>query len=99
MEAKLYYTPPTDEIFEEVKRASINLWIERYPEETSPDYAKEKTDRIKDWQNIGDNLMSLVAMFDNSNMVLLAQKLSPEAQLAIRERMIDGGSSEEYIPF
>ena len=96
---KLYYTPPTDEVFEEVKKSAIDLWTERYPEETSPFYAKEKVDRIKDWQNVGDNVMSLVAMFDNSNMVLLAQKLSTEARNAIRERMIDGGNSEEYIPF
>ena len=97
--SKLYYTAPSDEIFEEVKKASMDLWTERYPEETSPFYAKEKTDRIKDWQNVGDNVMSLVAMFDSYNMELLAEKLGVEAREAIRERMIDGGNQEYTIPF
>ena len=91
--------PPTDEIFQEVKQASMDLWTERYPEATSPFYAKEKTDRIKDWQNVGDNVMSLVAMFDSENQRLLAFGLSPEARQAIRERMIDGGQPEDYIYF
>ena len=77
----------------------MDLWVERYPEETSPFYAKEKTDRIKDWQNVGDNLMSLVAMFDIHNQRLLANKLTDEAKWAIRERMIDGGNLPEYIVF
>ena len=97
-EAKLYYTAPSDEIFNEVKKASMDLWTERYPEATSPYYAKEKTDRIKDWQNVGDNVMSLVAMFDSENHRLLAEKLSEEARTAIRERMIDGGNPSYLIP-
>jgi len=32
--SKLYYTAPSDEIFNEVKQASIDLWTERYPEDT-----------------------------------------------------------------
>lgn len=96
---KLYYTPPSDEIFEEVKQASMKLWTDRYPEETSPYYATEKVNRIKDWKNVGDNVMSLVAMFDSYNMRILASMLAPEARLAIRVRMVDGGNDEEYIPF
>lgn len=96
---KLYYTPPTDEIFEEVKKASINLWTERYPEDTSPFYAKEKVERIKDWKNVGDNVMSLVAMFDSTNQRILATKLSEEASKAVGDRMVDGGNQMYMIPF
>jgi hypothetical protein len=99
MTTKLYYTAPSDEIFEEVKKASMDLWTERYPEETSPFYAKEKVERIKDWKNIGDNLMSLVAMFDDYNQRNLSDKLSPLAKQEIRIRMIDGGQPEYLIHF
>ena len=99
MEAKLYYTAPSDEIFNEVKKASMDLWIERYPEATSPYYAKEKVEGIEPLQNVGDNVMSIVARFDSSNMRFLAEKLSPEARKALRDRMIDGGNDKWSIPF
>ena len=96
---RLYYTAPSDEVFDEVKKASIALWTERYPEATSPYYAKEKCDEIEPLQNIQDNVMSIVARFDSENMRFLAEKLSLEARAAIRERMIDGGNPLEYIVF
>ena len=97
--SKLYYTEPSDEIFNEVKQASIDLWTERYPEDTSPFYAKEKVEQIEPLQNIQDNIMSIVARFDSENMKLLAEKLSPEARQALRDRMIDGGNPEYLIAF
>lgn len=99
MEPQLYYTAPSDKIFNEVKQACIDLWIERYPEETSPFYAKEKVERIEPLQNIKDNVMSIVARFDNENMRLLSKKLSPESREALRDRMIDGGAPSYLIPF
>jgi len=97
--ADLYYKAPSTEIFEEVKAAAIEVWTENYPEETSPFYAKEKVDRIKDIGNVTDNLMYMVAMFDIHNQFKLAQKLSPEAREAIRERMYDGGNRREDVVF
>ena len=96
---KLYYEAPNDEIFNEVKKACIDLWIETYPEETSPYYAKEKVSEIEPLQNVSDNVMSIIARFDSNNMRNLAEKLSSEARLALRERMIDGGNPEYTIPF
>lgn len=96
---KLYYTAPSDEIFEEVKKASMDLWIEEYPEEINPIYAKEKVGQIENLTNIKDNVMSIVAKFDHINMQKLAVKLSPEARQALRERMLDGGNLEHLIPF
>ena len=97
--AKLYYTAPSEEIFNEVKKASIELWIERYPEETSPFYAKEKVAQIEPLQNIKDNMMSIVARFDPQNMAYLAGKLSEEASIAIGNRMVDGGAEIYQTPF
>jgi hypothetical protein len=82
-----YYTAPSDEIFEEVKRASMKLWEERYPEETSHFYAKEKIDRIEEMENIEDNFMFIFSMFDIHNQRLLMDKLSFEARKEIAERI------------
>lgn len=96
---KLYYTPPEDKIFEEVRKKSIELWKEVDTDQDKFGYASSKINQIKDILNVGDNFMYLVAMFDIVNQYRLAQKLSPEARLAIRERMVDGGQPEEYIVF
>ena len=92
---RLYYTPPSDEIFEEVKKASISIWA-GYEDER---YVNEKVSRIKDINNISDNMMYMVAMFDIYNQKALSKLLSEEAKIAIRERMIDGGNPEYLIPF
>lgn len=92
----LYYTPPTKEIFEEVKTKSIELW-NQYDDQFG--YVTEKVDRIKDIGNVGDNLMFMVAMFDVMNMYKLSALLSKEAKKAIRERMVAGGSTDLAIIF
>ena len=93
---KLYYTAPSDEIFNEVKEKCIEIW--RGCDNTY-DYVMKKICDIENLENIQDNVMSIIAMFDHFNMMKLAEKLSPEARRAIRERMISGGNSEEYTPF
>ena len=97
--SNLYYTAPSDEMFEEVKINAIMLWKEVDTDNNKYGYATEKINRIKDIGNVGDNFMYIVALFDIGNQSLLANELSSETRQAIRERMIDGGQSEEYIVF
>lgn len=80
----LYYTPPSDDIFNEVKEKAIEIWKE-YDNEYG--YVDEKVGRIEFIQNIEDNLMYIVAMFDSENMKKLADKLSNAPKTAIRERL------------
>lgn len=96
MEAELYYTAPSDEIFEEVKEKSIEVW-EDY--DNTYGYVDEKRERIKPIPNVKDNLMYMVAMFDSSNQYKLSRKLSAQARAEIRTRMLDGGTPVEYIYF
>jgi len=96
MSKGLYYIPPTEEQFNELKGAALELWSTMGDEES---YRNEKTNRIKNIQNIEDNFMYMVAMFDSGNQRKLAQLLSKETRLAVRERMLDGGSPEWLIPF
>ena len=99
IETKLYYTAPSDEMFKELKQASIDLCVEGYPEDSSPFYAKEKTDRIKNIANVADNFMYMVAMFDIHNQRKLSDKLTPETRKAVCDRMIDSGQPDEFNPF
>ena len=95
----IYYTPPTEELFMEVKEKAIELWHEVDTDNDKYGYATEKVNQIKDIANVGDNFMYMVAMFDIYNQRLLAEKLSKEARLAIRERMVAGGQPDYLIAF
>lgn len=90
MQKRLYYTPPSDQAFEEVKREAIKLWREVDSDGDKYGYASEKIGRIKDIANIEDNAMYIVAMFDPSNRHTLISRLSEETKHAIEERIIDG---------
>ena len=97
--SKLYYIPPTDEQFNELKEKAIELWKEVDTDNDKYGYASEKIGRIKDIKNVEDNFMYMVAMFDMYNQRKLIQKLSKETKEAVRERMIDGGNPPNYIAF
>lgn len=94
--SELYYTPPSDKIFNEVKEEAIKLWSTMGSE---PNYSKEKIGRIKDLENVSDNLMYIVAMFDPINQTKLAFELTEEARQAIRERLVSGGAFRDMIMF
>lgn len=91
----LYYEAPSDEIFEEVKKQALLLWGSY---DDTHGYATEKKDRIKDLENIRDNVMYIVAMFDDSNQRLLSNVLTDEAREAIHARIVAGGG-EAYSNF
>jgi hypothetical protein len=89
-----YYTAPSNEVFEEVKKEAIKIWA------TYEDpYKSEKISRIEDLQNVSDNVMYMVAMFDLPNQMKLSAHLSEEARTAIRERLVAGGGADYYNPF
>ena len=92
----LYYTAPSEEIFKEVQDAAVTLWMTY---DDTYGYATEKAECVKNLANVSDNLMYIVGMFDQPNQGRLANELSGEARLAIRERMVAGGAPEELIAF
>jgi hypothetical protein len=94
MDAKLYYTAPPLEQFEELKVAALGIW-NSYEEP----YRSEKVSRVEPIQNIQDNFMYLVAMFGINNQRKLAAALSEGTRKAVRDRMIDGGNEPAFIPF
>ena len=91
----LYYTAPDKCVFEEVKTKCMEIW-DTYDDEYG--YASEKKKNI-DVENISDNFMYMIAMFDSQNQRKLSSMLSEEAKKQIRDRMIDGGTPIGYIYF
>jgi len=94
--SKLYYTAPTDEQFAELKSAATDIWRSY---DNTYGYADEKVDGIKDLENIRDNFMYMVAMFDMNNQQKLASMLSEETRKAVADRIRDGGSPDIYNVF
>lgn len=92
----LYYTAPSNKIFEEVKSAARKIW-ESYDNQFG--YVDEKTEILDRMQNVEDNLMYMVAMFDDDNQKKLASTLGKKAKEAIADRMAEGGTPSEYNYF
>lgn len=93
-EAKLYYTAPSDEAFEEMKEKCISQWKTH---DNSHGYVDEKTSKIKDIKNIKDNFMYMLAMFDHIGQQRVIRELSEATTKALKERMISGGNDEDYL--
>lgn len=94
MEAKLYYTAPSDKEFAEMKQECLNQWKTH---DNSYGYVDEKTSRIKDIANVKDNFMYMLAMFDVHGQIGVINRLSAETKNAVRERMISGGNDDYYL--
>ena len=92
----LYYDPPTDEIFEEVKEKATQIW-KTYSDEFG--YQTEKINRIKNLKNVGDNVMYMIGMFHTNIQKALAENLSKEARKAIADRYTAGGGEDIYNIF
>ena len=92
--AEIYYTAPSEEAFNEMKRASIAVWETKGNE---GGYSDDKISRIKDIKNTQDNFMYMLAMFDTGNQSLVCQKLSDKTREAVRVRLVDGGNPEFMI--
>lgn len=77
-----YYDAPSDEIFNEIKQAAIEIW-QTYDDTYG--YATEKLNYVDSITNIKDNWGTLVGMFDHDNQMKLLAKLSPEARQKVGE--------------
>ena len=77
MELIKYYDAPPQEVFEQIKEKSIEMW-NTY--DNTHWYVDEKVNRIKDLENVSDNAWYMVAMFDSSNQRKLVSKLEWQAR-------------------
>lgn len=92
-EAKLYYTPPSDEAFKDMQVASLKVWGGY----ENQNYRNEKQGEVDKLQNVGDNFMYMFAMFDQTNQQKVVSQLSGATKDELRYRMIDGGNDSWEI--
>ena len=92
----LYYTAPENCHFNELRDAALEIW-RSYGFET--DYAQSKINRIVDLENVGDNFMCMVAMFDMPNQMRLSEMISDGCREEVCVRMIAGGQPDWANPF
>lgn len=88
----LYYKAPPNEAFEEMKKAAIEVWGQYA--DSPGGYMDEKVARIENIQNVSDNFMYMLAMFDQGNQRQVIFRLSEPTKDAVRERMVAGGNPE-----
>lgn len=79
-----YYVPPSDAVFEDIKRCSIAIW-KTYDDTYG--YATKKIDSIKDIANVKDNAWYMVAMFDYKNREKLLYLVQPETAKLIHRAL------------
>lgn len=77
-----YYDAPSDEIFNEIKTAAIEIW-QTYDDEFG--CATQKITKVNSLENVRDNWGYIVGMFDWNNQQKLVAKLSPEARAKVME--------------
>lgn len=82
MNQQLYYTAPSQEVFDDIKLVATRIWCSY---DDTHGYVTGKLDRIKDLPNVKDNWIYMVAMFDPINTSKLLRLVRPETAALIRQ--------------
>ena len=85
MSEKLYYTAPPRAAFQDMKAACISLWC-TYDDTFG--YVSEKLSRIQDLENVSDNFMMMLAMFDPKNQDKIIASISPATKAEVIARLL-----------
>lgn len=83
-----FYTAPDQDVFDEIKAKSIEIW-QTY--DNTYGYVDEKVNRIKEITNIEDNAWYIVAMFDFDNQMILLNSVNKKTQKVLLEVLKFGG--------
>ena len=75
----------------------MKLWKEVDTDNDKYGYATEKINQVKNIQNVGDNFMHIIAMFDPNNQKILAARLADETKKEIHDRINDIGGFDRIF--
>jgi hypothetical protein len=92
METMIYYKPPGQKYFDDLKSACI-----RYFKTFDNDfgYVDEKIKTLESLENVGGNFMSMVKMIHPLAWEVLAELVTLETRVHISARLEDGGHNLE----
>ena len=104
---ELFYKPPKDEYFEELKSLCIRFWklfpnhntLDENQYQLEVEYANEKISRIKSLENKGSNFISMVQMIHENYRIVLSKLLSLETRNEISMRLYGWEKESEFDPF
>ena len=89
---ELFYTPPKDECFEELRKLCISFWRSF----NEVEYVEEKVNRIKDLTNEGSNFVMMVQMIHPVAREIIAKALSLETRNEISMRLYGWETENEF---
>ena len=89
---ELFYTPPKDECFEELRTICIRFW--RTFDEV--EYVDEKINRIKNLKNEGCNFVMMVQMIHAVSREVISKALSLETRNEISMRLYGWEKENEF---
>jgi len=92
---ELFYKPPKDECFEELRTICIRFW--RTFDEV--EYVEEKINRVKNLKNKGCDFVTMVQMIHQNSREVLAKSLSLETRNEISMRLYGWEKENEFDPF
>jgi hypothetical protein len=84
-----YYTSPSQQCFDDLKKHAINLWKSK---NASRHYIEEKLSMIDDINNEKGNFMFIFAMFDCKNQAIIRKNINKETLISIEIRLAAGGA-------
>jgi hypothetical protein len=87
-----YYEEFPQELFEELKSLCIDMW-----KIIHTDYAESKVLQLQSIDNIRDNGMYMLSMFDLGNLMALRLKMSEELKIEVKERLESVGSKLTFL--
>lgn len=92
MKTKIYYKPPAQKHFDDLKSACI-----RYFKTFDNDfgYVDEKIKTLESLENVGGNFMTMVKMFHPLAWEVIAELVTLETRVHISARLEDGGHNLE----
>jgi hypothetical protein len=93
---KLFYTPPREESFNELKEVCIRFW-NTFDDEFG--YASEKIGRIKDLSNDGPNFVMMIQMIHPVAREVISKLLSLETRNEISMRLYGWETENQFDPF
>ena len=104
---ELFYTPPKNECFEELKTVCTRFWSsfpefhmwDEKQEQLEKEYVQSKIDLIKDLKNEGSNFVNMVQMIHPVSREIIAKALSLETRNEISMRLHGWEKEDEFDYF